>query len=226
MSVGAALGILTGALGGGASAGPGDVSQDQLTPILLDIEYRFSIIADVLSKADSDATAAVTAATEAATQMEVVGQDVKDITTQTYTVVIPHSLSWLSGYIVSHFIAPIQDDIKTLKGKVNALTSWSATITSWRSNYVDPNLKTLIGFRAWFIGWPQAIMFTWQDWFAHPDHFAQWAAAPLVGPLIAYLADPSHKQTRDNLTDIISQAWREESNDTLEDLYAFLLVDT
>jgi hypothetical protein len=195
-------------------------------PILSDIAYRFSVVADVLDQADQDAKASVTAATGAATQIEVIGQDVKDITERTYTVVIPHSMSWLSGYIVSHFVAPLQERVGRLESEVANLTRNVDILRAWRTNFVDPNVELWVGFRQFFDGWPQSILFMWHDWLENPSKFADWATAPLTGPLVAYLAAPEHKQTRDNLTQVIGQAWREDANRIWEDVLAWLVSDT
>jgi hypothetical protein len=226
MSVGAAISILGGSLVNPDSAGPGAVTVDDLVPVLEDISYRFSIVADVFQAMDQQANASVTAATEAATQIEVIGQDVKDTTERIVQTIIPHSMSWLSGYIVSHFITQLQQAVKELQSNVSFLMGWRNQIDAWRNEFVDPNVELWVGFRQFFDGWPQGILFRWKDYFDNPDHFAQWAAAPLIGPLVSYLAAPEHKQTRDNLTDIIAKAWAEESDDILTAVYAFLLADT
>lgn len=226
MSVGAALSVLTGGLTSPGAAGPGAVTVDDLVPILRDIEYRFSVIADVLQAADQQADASVTAATEAATQIEVIGQDVKDTTDRIVDTILPHSMSWLSGYIVSHFITQLQQAVSALQHDVAFLMGWRGQIDAWRHDFVDPNVTLWVGFREFFDGWPQGILFRWKDYFDNPDHFAQWATAPLVGPIVAYLADPAHKTTRDNLMKVIADAWADDSSDVLSDVYAFLLADT
>jgi hypothetical protein len=226
MSVGAAIGYLGGQLVNPASAGPGAITADDFVSIMRDIEYRFSLVADVFDDMDQQANSSVTAATAAATQIEVIGEDVKDTTERIVQTIIPHSMAWLSGYMVSHFISPLQSAVKELQSDVSFLMGWRNQIDSWRHEFVDPNVELWVGFRQFFDGWPQSILFRWKDYFDNPDDFAQWATAPLIGPLVAYLAAPEHKQTRDNLTDIIAKAWAEESQDILTSVYAFLLADT
>jgi len=194
------------------TGGTANVTVDDLVPILEDIAYRFSVVADVFNAADSAATASVTAGTEAATQIEVIGQNVKDITEHTYTVVIPHSLSWLAGYIVSHFITPIEERLTKDESNIAFLLGWRGQIDTWRRDFVDPNVEKWVGWKQWFDGWPQSVVFTVKSWLDNPDVFAQWAAAPLIGPLVSYLAAPEHKTTRDNLTLIIADAWTEDTN--------------
>jgi hypothetical protein len=226
MSAGTAIGYLGAQLVNPDSAGPGAITADDFVAIMRDIEYRFSLVADVFDNMDQQANASVTAATGAATQIEVIGQDVKDTTERIVQTIIPHSMAWLSGYIVSHFITQLQQSVKELQSNVSFLMGWRNQIDAWRNEFVDPNVELWVGFRQFFDGWPQGILFRWKDYFDNPDHFAQWAAAPLIGPLVSYLAAPEHKQTRDNLTDIIAKAWAEESEDILQSVYAFLLADT
>ena len=226
MSAVAGLQILGNALINPSAAGPRQVTLDDLVPVLEDIAYRFSIVSDVLQDADNQATSSILAATEAADQAEVIGQDVKDITEHTYTVVIPHSMSWLAGYIVSHFITPLEERVGKLESSVAFLMGWRGQIDSWRRNFVDPNVEKWVGFREWFDAWPQGILFRWKDYFDNPVHFADWATAPLVGPIVAYIADPAHKQTRDNLTLILSGALRDDSQRVYNDVLSWLLSDT
>ena len=226
MSIGGALSILGNALINPSASGPSAVTVDDLVPILNDITYRFTIVSDVLQDADNQATSSILAATEAADQATVIGQDVKDITEHTYTVVIPHSMSWLAGYIVSHFISPLEERVGKLESSVAFLMGWRGQIDSWRRNFVDPNVEKWVGFREWFDSWPQGILFRWKDYFDNPSHFADWATAPLVGPIVAYIADPAHKQTRDNLTLILSGALRDDSQRVYNDVLSWLLSDT
>lgn len=226
MSVGGALSVLSGSLINPDAAGPRPLTVDDMMPVFSDLQYRFSVIADVLDAADQAARNSVTAATDAATQAEVIGQDVKDITEHTYTIVIPHSLSWLAGYIVSHFIAPIEQRLNKDESDIRFLMGWRGQIDVWRHQFVDPNVERWVGFHEWFVTWPQSILFRWKGYFDHPDEFGSWAAAPIIGPLVAYLAAPEHKTTRDNLTRVMSQAWSEESSRVFDDMLTFLLSDT
>jgi hypothetical protein len=213
MSIGSVIGILTGGLISPSNAGPNPITVDDLVPILDDIDYRFSIIADAFAAADRSAQQSVTAATDAATQLEEVGQNVKDITERTYTVVIPHSLSWLAGYLVSHFITPLEERVGKLESTVAFILGWRNQIDTWRHAFVDPNVEKWIGFHEFFVGWPQAVLFRWHDYFDNPSHFAEWATPPLVGPIVAYLAASEHRTSRDNLARIMVDAWDEVPND-------------
>lgn len=226
MSVGVALGYLGSQFIDPSEAGPRSLTVDDIMPILADVAYRFSIVADVLNNADQQADSSVTAATEAATQLEVIGQDVKDTTERIVFTILPHSMAWLSGYLVSKFITPLQAAVAELKSSVAFLMGWRGQIDTWRKDHVDPELETWEQFHAYFIGWPTAVLAVLHDWLQYPDHFAQWAAAPLIGPLVSYLAAPEHKQTRDALTSIVAQAWAEESGVVFDDMLTFLVSDT
>jgi hypothetical protein len=226
MSVAGALAYLGSQLVNPADAGPTPVTVDTLVPVLDDIAYRFSVIADVLDNADRQADASVTAATEAATQIEVIGQDVKDTTERIVQTILPHSMSWLSGYLVSHFITPLQSRMSAAESSISFLLGWRGQIDTWKNDYVNPHLADWIQFDDFFYAWPITILLTWQDWFNKPDGFAQWAAPPLIGPLVSYLAAPEHKQTRDNLASIMVKAWSEEADAVFDDMLTFLLAGT
>lgn len=206
-------------------AGSDPVTWDDLGVILSEISTVLKVLSQTMDDADSNLQEAVTAATDAATQIEEIGADVKDITEHTYTVVIPHSLSWLAGYIVSHWIDPLRADVAWLKDRVNFLLGWRGQIDSWRRNFVDPNVEKWVGFRQWFDTWPQSVLFRWHEWFARPDEFAQWAAPPLIGPLVSYLAAQGHEQARDNLSLILTAAWQEVPNRTWELLLQYMVTD-
>lgn len=213
MSILGVLDVLARALISPAAGGPRPITVDDLVPIMDDISYRFSIVGDVLKAADDSASRAVIVASDTATQAEVIGQDVKDITEHTYGVVIPHSMSWLAGYLVSHFIAPLQERMSKAESDIRFLLGWRSQIDVWRHDFVDPNVEKWIGFHEWFTGWPQGVLFRWHDYFDNPAHFADWATAPLVGPIVAYLAAAEHRQSRDNLSRIMVDAWEEVPND-------------
>lgn len=226
MSVAAGLGYLGSQLINPSQAGPRGVTVDDLMPILSEITYRFSIVADVLQNADQQADASVTAATDAATQIETIGQDVKDSTERIVQTILPHSMAWLSGYIVSHFVTPLQQRMDAAESSIRFLLGWRGQIDTWKNDWVTPHLTDWINFDDFFYTWPISVLMTWRDWFAAPDQFAQWAAAPLIGPLVSYLAAPEHKTTRDNLMAIVAQAWSEESGVVFDDMLKFLLSDT
>ena len=201
------------------------ITRDDVAQVFDEIEYRFSIISDVFDTADSAARAAVTAATDAAGQAERIGQDVKDITEKLVDTIIPHSLSWAIGYVWSHGITPLGQRVEALEDTMLVVLARLDVLESWRVKFVDPNLTRWIGWHEWFSGWPQNVLFTWHDWFEHPAHFGQWAAAPVVGPLVAYLADREHKETRDNLTEIVLAAMSERPEQSWEAVQRWLVTN-
>lgn len=208
-----------------SDAGPGTPTWDELVPRFQDIKYMLQVLDDALQNADAVATSSVTVATDAATQAEKIGQNVKDIVHHTYDVVIPHSLSWLAGYIVSHFITPIHERLDKDESNIRFLLGWRAQIVAWRNEFVDPNIELWVGFRKFFDGWPQGVLFRWHDYFEHPGNFADWAAPPLIGPLVSYLAAPEHKTTRDALASIMVNAWTEETNTVWESVLRWAVSD-
>lgn len=219
------LGVLIDSLANPDSAGTGPVDWESFQVILGEISNALQIIADTMDAADSNTQEAVTAATDAATQIEEVGADLKAITEHTYGTVIPHSLSWLAGFIVSHWIDPLRRDVAYLKERVAFLLGWRGQIDSWRRNFVDPNVEKWVGFRQWFDTWPQSVLFRWHEWFERPDEFAQWATPPLVGPIVSYLAGKEHTVSRDNLSLIMTQAWQEVPNRTWELILQYMVTE-
>lgn len=213
------------ALGQSNEAGGSPVTGDDLVPILDNIAGGFTIVRDVFDHADAKANEAVTAATDAATQIAAVGQDVNDITGHTYRVVIPHSLSWLAGYVVTTWIDPIRKDIDTVKSSVSFLMGWRGQIDTWRKDHVDPTLTKYLAFKTYFDGWPTTALTTLHGWLTKPAEFAQWAAPPLIGPIVSYIASPAHKQSRDVLTLALVDAWSERPIDTWEAILRWVITD-
>lgn len=206
------------------AAGSNPVTWDDLAVPLQGIHNVLKVLAQAMEDADNKLQEAVTAATDAATQFENIGNDVKSITEHTYTVVIPHSMSWLAGYVVTHWIDPLRRAVAILNEEVAKIEQWEAEIRVWRAHFVDPNITLWVGFREWFNTWPRGVLFRWHDWFEHPDHFAQWAAPPLTGPIVSYLAAPGHKQARDNLMLILLRAMQEDRDPAWEAVLQFMVT--
>lgn len=207
------------------TAGAGPVDGETFAVAMASIVEALTVLADTMDSADSKSQEAVTAATDAATQLEEVGSDVKLISEHTINTIIPHSLSWLAGYVMSHWIAPLRADVAWLKDRVNFILGWRDQIDTWRHKFVDPNVERWIGFHQWFVTWPQSVLFRWHEWFDKPAEFAQWATPPLVGPIVSYLAAPGHKQTRDNLMLIMLRAMQEDVNPAWDDVLRFMVTD-
>lgn len=206
-AIGIGLGVIIDALRNPASAGPGPLTMDDLVAPLRDIASALSILRDTMDSADRDTKEAVTAATDAAAQIEEIGGAFRDTIHHTYEVVIPHSLSWLAGYVVAHWIDPLRRDIALLNHRVDDLAQRIASLEHWRAHTVDPILARLLNFQADVTDNYLPAVRILKDWLDHPDHLADWLAQWIVGPIVSYLADDLHKHTRDNLTLIIAQAW-------------------
>lgn len=207
VGIGAVIDALTGAQG----AGPDPVSEDELAPTLNNISVALQIISDTFDALNEASQDAVTTATDVATKVEGIGQDVSDVLDRLIDTIIPHSLSWLDGYIVSSYIDPINDRIDALTSRVESLEDRVSTLESWRSDKADPILDNYQAWRQWFDTWPQGILFRWHDWFAKPEGFVDWVGDMLVGPTVSYLGDKDHRETRDNLAEIMVKAWTERS---------------
>lgn len=221
MSVG--LGVALDALTNAAPAGSRPLTGDDLVNFIVDVHYAIQIIDDVLTTADHAAQGMVTVATDVGAQIEEIGLNVKDITTHTYDVVLPHSMAWLYGYTESHDLVPIRVRLNAVESGIRFLMGWRGQIDSWRKNHVDPELTAWRSFKSWFDTWPTNVITIWHDWFAAPGDFATWAAPPLIGPIVSYLANPQHKVSRDNLAAIMLRAWREEPDLVWSDIQLWLL---
>lgn len=174
------------------------------------VDWFMQVTGDVFAAAKGAEDYSEAWATEAGQQVAELGSDVKQITEHTYQTVIPHSMSWLAGWLIAGPIDQLRLRIAQLQDQVNFLLGWRAQIDAWRHEFVDPNVEKWVGFRQWFDGWPQGILFRWHSWLQHPSEFGAWAAAPVTGPIIAYLADPDHQTSRDNLAAIMVDAWQAE----------------
>jgi len=212
MSVGGLIGVgeALDALSG--NAGGANVTFDDLSAVLINIRAGFLMINDALDHADREANLAVTAATEAATQAEAVGQDVNDITRHTYTVVIPHSLSWLAGYVVTTWVDPIRHTLATHEHQIKFLMGWRGQIDTWRHKTVDPELGRWRAFDRWFKTWPTSTLNRYHQWLLHPADFGKFWAPYIVRPLVAWLGSQAHTQERDVLSLMLVDSWTDDTN--------------
>lgn len=200
------------------------LTRDDVASVFSEIDYRLSIINDVFTTADSAASAAVTAATDASRQAERIGQDVKDTTERIVDTIIPRSQEWLLGYLVSHYFGPILSELTKNWHLLSFLVGWRSQIDVWRHKFVDPHLEQWIGFQEWFNTWPRGVVFTVHDWLDHPARFAQWATPPLIGPIIVYLAQREHMESRDNLSTLMVRAWAERPEQTWQLIEEWLIA--
>lgn len=121
-------------------------------------------------------------------------------------VIIPNSLKWLDGH-THQWVDPALGRLwHELTKFENFQYGWDTATANWANHWVDPNLSHWI---QWFDDWHtrvETVSQTWWDWLHHPDQFGNWGAPPLIGPTIAYYSAPEHKESRDNLTQIIVDA--------------------
>lgn len=137
--------------------------------------------------------------------------------------ILPNTVRNAVGYVYSNGIDPLKRTVAVLQGQVNDLVKDVNSLLEWRENVADPQFTTLFDYDAVLTdtfapGWRVL-----NDWLANPGDFGSWAAAPVIGPIVAYLADPAHSVTRDNLAAILAQAWADEPDKIWNDLAEMLV---
>lgn len=219
------LGVLIDALANPDSAGPRGATIEDVQLLGIEIASALGVIKDTMDSADSKSQEAVTVATDTAGQLERIGFNIKDITEHTYTVMVPHSLSWLAGFIVTKWIDPLRHDVAELQHQVKFLLGWRGQINTWRKDWVDPNINQWRAWHTWFDTWPRSVLFRWHDYFEHPAHFASWAAPTLVNPIVSLLAGRRFKVARDALALMLVESWSDEPDRVWHDVQVWLLTD-
>lgn len=225
MSVGSLLGIAD-ILDKFSGGGPAAITADDLVPVLQDIKAGFSVVNDALDSADKQANLAVTVATRAGDEAGAIGQDVNDLIDHTYRVVIPHSLSWLAGYVVTTWIDPLRKDITELDHRVSFLEGWRGQIDSWRHTWVDPELRQWHGFRVWFDTWPRKDLTQLHEWMTKPATWGDYLAPYIVRPLVSWLLSKEHTIERDMVSLAMVDAWTDDPNLTWEAILRWVVKDT
>lgn len=150
----------------------------------------------------------------------------RDAWERLFTVIIPGSLSWLDGRTHQWVDAKYDWQINDFWNYWHSQWKWDDEVTKWADNWVDPNLEHWI---VWFNTWHQrveTVAFTWTEWFKHPDEFGDWGAPPLIGPTIDYYSKPEHKDSRDNMTQIIVDATADMPNHVEGAIMAWLTSDS
>jgi hypothetical protein len=139
-----------------------------------------------------------------------IGADVNDIAgamrgnfERLYNTILPSSIAWLDGHLMANEINPIKGRLHNDEKAIGGLENWADRMKAWRDDTVDPEIKDTRGFKTDFNKNLRPTVDQWVSWFRAPGDFGEWAAAPLIGPLVAYLKDPSHTGTRDGLTSVI-----------------------
>lgn len=134
---------------------------------------------------------------------------------------LPHSLAFLSGRLYQQAIVPLRRQVQGLIAQLAAIIGRLVALERWRQSWVDPAIANYYGVRNTNLpAWRQL-----RQWLAAPGEFGQWAAPPITGPLIGYLAADQHKASRDNLSLILSAAWTEVPDRTWQHLLALLVRD-
>lgn len=183
----------------------GDIGtvSDALNQLGAGFDWLTNVVGDVFKNVRAAEHGAQAHAKGGGQALDQLGNDLKVITHHTYGTVIPNTIAWAMGFIVSHWIDPLRYDISVLRKQVRFLLSWRGQIDAWRHKWVDPELHKWHTFSDWFATWPLGVLTQWHQWFQRPGLFGVWATPPLVGPLIAYFADPAHDDTTDNLAAIL-----------------------
>src|SRR6266702_78261 len=187
------------------------------------IDWFSRFVAEVFSAAKGGEDASEQWSANVRDDLAKLGDDLKTITEHTYDVVIPHSLSYLNGYVFSHGIVPLRNTVSSIEKEMGALSGRVSVLEFWRRDYADPHIRDWRRFNSWFHEWPIGVVTQWHEWFQHPHDFALWAAAPMIGPLVSYLAADEHKQTRDNLGLIILDSWTEDTRSAWEAWLRFMV---
>lgn len=138
-------------------------------------------------------------------------------------VILPHSFSHLAGYISAVTMAPLRNAVKLLQGLVDKIAVQVQELLNWKQFTVTPALARFDTFLADFFKGDQPAINILNDWLTHPADFGQWAAAPVVGPIVAYLADETHDATTDNLSAIMLRAWLDHPLEVLNAIEAWLV---
>lgn len=152
--------------------------------------------------------------------------DTQFVTERIVDTILPRSLAFLNGYIFSHGIVPLRNQVRSIEGEIGKLSGRVSVLEIWRKTYADPHIMDWRRFNSYFNTWPVDVLNTWHSWFGNPHLFGQWAAAPVVGPIVSYLAEADHQQTRDNLSLIMTDAWSEAPNATWENILQWLVTSS
>lgn len=133
-----------------------------------------------------------------------------------FDVILPHSLQHAFEYTRQWAIDYFSPPITQLENYVRDLLNRTSRLEGWERDVVDPDLSLLLNFRSDFFRGDQPSINVLIDWLRRPGDFGEWATPPIIGPVVAYLADPAHETTRDNLSRILVDAWTEVPNDIWE----------
>lgn len=187
--------------------------------------FAWNVVSDVFQAAKGGEAISQGVSHDAGIKIEDIGRYTKEITEHTYNVVIPHSLSWLYGYIESKDLVPIRQRLDHDESNIKFLLGWRGQIDYWKKHYVDPQLAKDAAFIKWFDGWPLQVVSRWHTYFQHPEQFGKWAAPNLVWPLINYLAAQQDQKSRDALSLVMVKSWKDAPESTFEAVTAWLVTE-
>jgi hypothetical protein len=172
--------------------------------------FAWNVVSDVFGAAKGGEAISQGVSHDAGVKVEAIGRYVKDITEHTYDTVLPHSLSWLYGYVESHDLVPIRRRLAADESQIRFLLGWRGQIIAWRKNYVDPNIVAWRTFHQWFDGYPLKSVNELHGWITKPATFGTWAAPAIAAPFVAYLGDKKNEKVRDAFTLVMVDAWQEK----------------
>ena len=118
-------------------------------------------------------------------------------------VILPHTESYLVGYIFSHGIVPLRREIAEVQKSIRFLMGWRGQIDYWRKRQVDPQLAAWHQFSVWFDRNARQPIQTVAQWLKTPGSFSRWAVPVLASPLVDYLATKADARTADELARLV-----------------------
>jgi hypothetical protein len=227
--MGTVLGILSNAIGlifgSGNQAGS---LQEQLSELYIQVGSVIVALANALASNEFQEYGAVK---WSATDAKQIGHDLEQIEgdweanfTRLTDVILPQSFKHLVGYVFSTGITPLRVAMRQAQADITKLTGRVNVLDAWRNSYVDPLLIGWQQFIAWWDNNFSGPALTLIDWLERPADFGTWAAPPIVGPLIGYLATAEHAESRDNLAKIMVAAWYEEPDAIWQLMMQWLLA--
>lgn len=187
--------------------------------------FAWNVVSDVFGAAKGGEAISQGVSHDAGVKIEAIGRYVKDITEHTYNTVIPHSLSWLYGYIESHDLVPLRRRLGRDESMLRFLMGWRGQVDNWKNHYVNPQLAKDAAFIKWFDGWPLQVVSRWHEWFMHPGQFGDWATPYIVVPFVKAMATKPDQKSRDALALIMVRAWQDQPELTLDAIAAWLVSE-
>lgn len=146
--------------------------------------------------------------------------------TRLLQVILPNSINYAVGYVYSDGVIPLRHAVGGLTQSLKLAWQDISKLDNWRTLTADPELSSLVAFQDMVTKNYLPAVDVLRDWLANPAHFGNWAAPPLIGPIIVYLANPQHQGSRDNFTLVLGGAWSEVAEATWTDIENMLVAST